>query len=65
MLLLIGLTQVGKSTFINLLAGKKLAKVGTGEGSSVTSKVACYPNIVINKEKYDIYDSQGLMDTKL
>ncbi len=56
-MLLIGLTQVGKSTFINLLAGNKKASVGTGEGNSVTNKIQCYQNIVINKEKYDIYDS--------
>lgn len=47
-LLVMGLCQVGKSSFINVLAGRNLAEEGKGIGEATTKKVTCYPSIDIN-----------------
>ena len=58
----IGQTQVGKSAFINDMAGKLLAPVGSGE-SSITSDVAVYEFTSMTKD-FIIFDTPGLSDSR-
>jgi GTPase Era involved in 16S rRNA processing len=58
----IGQTQVGKSTFVNDMAGKDLAPVGTCE-SSITSDVQVYEFISLTKD-FIVFDTPGLSDSR-
>ena len=58
----IGQTQVGKTTFINDMAGKLLAPVGTCE-SSITSDVQVYEFTSLSKD-FIVFDTPGLSDSR-
>ena len=58
----IGQTQVGKSTFINDMAGMPLAPVGSWE-SSITSDVEVYEFTSMTRE-FIVFDTPGLSDSR-
>ena len=64
--LLIGPSQSGKSSFINIISSSRLAEVGVGNGISVTTTPQLYdiPQTILNS-KIILVDLPGFYDTRL
>lgn len=62
--LLIGPSQSGKSSFINTLAKKEIAKSGSGDGKSTTGACSTYEVTIPGLSKVDIIDVPGTRDNQ-
>lgn len=66
--LLVGNSQCGKSSFINLIAGKQVAEVGDGSGQSVTFDSILHrveSSEILGGHSIDLIDFPGFGDTRL